>query len=133
MDFPGDFSFKSRPDYQFHLPEYIIQPYKPNIYRRNAPSSILQSDIIVVVLLFYPFNMSVYFNSKMELFAIIGEKISYLNKHLFNTNTIPDKETLTEIRATVDFLKDHKYKFMSQGLNQLEYIIRSAEEKLESL
>lgn len=75
----------------------------------------------------------VYFSSKTELFSLIGDKISFLNKTLFNSASPLTPEIRNEVIETIEFLKDHKYQFMSQGLNQLEYIIRSAEQKVKEL
>lgn len=76
---------------------------------------------------------SINYNNKSELYAIIGEKIATINLKLFNNSDPIDNQTLEEIIEAVDFLKDHKYQLTDQGLNQLEYIIRSAEERLKSL
>ncbi len=74
-----------------------------------------------------------YYTNKSELFAIIGEKISCINKLLQKTTENITKEELRQIIEAIDFLKDHKYQMADQGLNQLEYIIRSAEEQLKAL
>lgn len=74
-----------------------------------------------------------YYTSKSELFAIIGEKISFINKSLLATKKSLSAEEIQQILEAIDFLKDHKYQMANQGLNQLEFIIRSAEEQLKDL
>ncbi|HAQ65991.1 MAG TPA: hypothetical protein DCR43_09105 [Bacteroidales bacterium] len=74
-----------------------------------------------------------YYTNKSELFAIIGEKISFINKSLLTAREKLSGEEFQKITEAIDFLKDHKYQMADQGLNQLEYIIRSAEEKLKTL
>jgi hypothetical protein len=80
-----------------------------------------------------PTRYSINYNNKSELYAIMGEKISTINIKLINNTEQIDGQMLEEIIEAVDFLKDHKYQLTDQGLNQLEYIIRSAEERLKLL
>jgi len=80
-----------------------------------------------------PTRYSINYNNKSELYAIMGEKISTINIKLINNTEEIDGQMLEEIIEAVDFLKDHKYQLTDQGLNQLEYIIRSAEERLKLL
>lgn len=74
-----------------------------------------------------------YYTNKSELYALVGEKISLINECLLACETQITDEDLRAIIEAIDFLKDHKYQFSDQGLNQMEFIIRSAEEKLKSL
>lgn len=73
-----------------------------------------------------------YYQNKAELAEIIGEKISFINRSLAalaRGESVP----LDEVRAAIVFLKDHKYLFTGQGLNQLEFFIRESEEALKQL
>ena len=76
--------------------------------------------------------MTQYYQTKMELMELIGEKISFINKRLFEEEN-PTENELTEIADAIVFLKDHKYLLTSQGLNQLEFFIRESEEALQKL
>lgn len=73
-----------------------------------------------------------YYQNKAELAEIIGEKISFINRSLAalaQGESVP----LDEVREAIVFLKDHKYLFTGQGLNQLEFFIRESEEALKQL
>lgn len=73
-----------------------------------------------------------YYQNKAELAEIIGEKISFISRSL---SALAKGETveLDEVRQAIVFLKDHKYLFTGQGLNQLEFFIRESEEALKHL
>ncbi len=77
--------------------------------------------------------MTLYFKDKSELYEILGEKINFLHHHLLNQTVLPDDTELKAIAESIGFLKDHKYQLVGQGLNQLEFVMREAEEKLQSL
>ncbi len=70
---------------------------------------------------------------KKELYEVFGKKIALINDKLFNNKNVPTPEELKEIKEAVTFLHDHKYGFKEQGLNQIEFIILEAKEKIESL
>lgn len=73
-----------------------------------------------------------YYQNKADLAEIIGEKISFINRSLAalaQGESVP----LDEVREAIVFLKDHKYLFTGQGLNQLEFFIRESEEALKQL
>ncbi len=71
-----------------------------------------------------------YFSNKTELLNIIGDRISRLNHLLPDEIVELDNSVVIECQEIITFLKDHKYALTNQGLNQLEYIIRTAEERL---
>jgi len=79
------------------------------------------------------FGMSpYYYQNKEDLAGIIGEKMAFINRclaALSRGEDIPVKE----VREAIVFLKDHKYLFTGQGLNQLEFFIRQSEEALKGL
>jgi hypothetical protein len=72
-----------------------------------------------------------YFSNKAELLNIIGDRISRLNHLLPDDLTEPDISVVNDCLEIITFLKDHKYALTNQGLNQLEYIIRTAEDRLK--
>lgn len=74
-----------------------------------------------------------YYTNKSELYALVGEKIAIINTSLLANDKNPTQEELPLLIEAIDFLKDHKYQFSDQGLNQMEFIIRSAEEKIKPL
>ncbi|MDD2963510.1 MAG: hypothetical protein PHQ65_09740 [Bacteroidales bacterium] len=74
-----------------------------------------------------------YYTNKSELYALVGEKIAFINTSLLANDKNPTQEELPLLIEAIDFLKDHKYQFSDQGLNQMEFIIRSAEEKIKPL
>ncbi|MGC8865596.1 MAG: hypothetical protein ACP5O2_07730 [Bacteroidales bacterium] len=73
-----------------------------------------------------------YYQNKEELAEIIGEKISFINRSL-TALARGEPVVLDEVREAIVFLKDHKYLFTGQGLNQLEFFIRESEEALKHL
>lgn len=73
-----------------------------------------------------------YYQNKAELAEIIGEKISFITKSL-EARARGESVPLSEVREAIVFLKDHKYLFTGQGLNQLEFFIRESEEALKQL
>ena len=74
--------------------------------------------------------MNAYYQNKEELIEIIGEKIAFLNRALFHSSS--SEFPLEEVIEAIAFLNDHKYILTGQGLNQLEFYIREAEEMLKS-
>ncbi len=74
-----------------------------------------------------------YYTNKSELYALVGEKIAIINTSLLANDKNPTQEELPLLIEAIDFLKDHKYQFSDRGLNQMEFIIRSAEEKIKPL
>lgn len=74
-----------------------------------------------------------YYTNKAELYALVGEKITLLNTKLLTSTDPVNPDNLPELIEAIDFLKDHKYQFSNQGLNQMEYIIRTAENKIKPL
>ncbi len=68
-----------------------------------------------------------------ELYDKIGKRISLLNEKLFKAKEEPKEEDLKLIHEAITFLHDHKYRLLNQGLNQIEYIINEAHDKLKEI
>ncbi len=68
-----------------------------------------------------------------ELYDKIGKRISLLNEKLFKSKEEPKEEDLKLIHEAITFLHDHKYCLLNQGLNQIEYIINEAHDKLKEI
>ncbi len=73
-----------------------------------------------------------YYRSKEELADIVGEKMAFINRCL-DALSRGEKISVVEVREALVFLKDHRYLFTGQGLNQLEFFIRESEQALKGL
>ena len=68
---------------------------------------------------------------KQFLYDQLGEKITYLEENLFSKDEKEVKRVdFPAILSAISFLKNHKYKLTSQGLNQIESIIFDATKKM---
>ncbi|MDN5329445.1 MAG: hypothetical protein PWP35_1232 [Bacteroidales bacterium] len=75
---------------------------------------------------------SYYYQNKEDLAGILGEKMAFIN-HCMEARAKGEPIPVEEIKEAIVFLKDHKYLFTGQGLNQLEFFIRQSEEALKGL